>query len=268
MSTIDTNATLAMDRTHAAGLVAGTPLRVTDLAPAHAGETCTLLNLPEWARANTPYVVAETDTKSTVLDSDGEMLVEFTGGTTGYVSIERLTLASDDEAVPAPSVDGHLEDLLVATPIAHANAIRSKVAGLRNDLDAAHAERAALQPVIDGLTAQRDEARSATRSAVDHLERVRLAMIEEAENRDWCADFDRFLDRLDLAPRERTEEVSLTVTLTVQVTVEREITWTGDDAARDSAVEEAIDNLDADTLVSEFSQWRDEASIDSADEVR
>jgi hypothetical protein len=249
MSINTTNATLAMDRPHAASLVAGTPLRVIEQAPARAGEACTLLNLPEWARTNTAFTT-EDGTRSTVLDRDDEMLVEFLDGSTGYVRIERLTLASEQEPVTATLTPIDVEGALTA------------------QRDTARAEVASLRETVGNLITERDRATSATRFAEDHLERVRLALIAEGERRDWCGELDDFLLANDLAPRERTEEVTLTVTLTVQVTTVQEVTWTGGDTEREQAVEEVIDNLDADTLLRGFNQWRDTATVDSADEDR
>jgi hypothetical protein len=277
MSTISTNATLALSRSHAAALPAGTALRVTDASPAHAGEACTLLNLPSWARSNTA-ATTEDDSPSTVLDTDNEMLVEFANGNTGYVSIERLTLAGEQEQEVTPpefTQDAFLEEHLDTTPIAAANAIRRHVYGITNDLDnerrllaSSRNEVESIRETVRSLIEQRDAAQQQRADAVNHLERVRLSLISEGERRDWCSELDDFLARNDLEGRERTEQITVEVRLNITRTITLEVSYTGGDSEREDAVIAATEDLDADTLAGEFNQWGDYASIDGVDEVR
>jgi hypothetical protein len=68
-------------------------------------------------------------------------------------------------------------------------------------------------------TIARHERDSAVRELADFKQRVRARMIQEAEDRDWCEDFDRILDEFGLEPRTRNWRVTFEVTGTVEVTL-------------------------------------------------
>jgi hypothetical protein len=68
-------------------------------------------------------------------------------------------------------------------------------------------------------TIARHERDSAVRELADFKQRVRARMIQEAEDRDWCEDFDRILAEFGLEPRTRNWRVTFEIIGTVEVTL-------------------------------------------------
>jgi hypothetical protein len=65
----------------------------------------------------------------------------------------------------------------------------------------------------------RHRAVTAERELAEFKERVRERMIEEAERRDWCSEFDAILAEFGLRGRTRNWDVTLTITGSVTMTL-------------------------------------------------
>lgn len=66
--------------------------------------------------------------------------------------------------------------------------------------------------LIRDLTNERNELRNLR----DHLEGLGQALLEQAEDRDWCSEYDEFADEWNLPKRTRSYEVTVTLTVTAR----------------------------------------------------
>lgn len=71
---------------------------------------------------------------------------------------------------------------------------------------------------MDNLQTLRDELSSMR----DYIQRLGAALIEKANDHDWCSEYDDFADEWDLPRRSREYEVTMTVTVTAQSEEEAE----------------------------------------------
>jgi hypothetical protein len=95
-----------------------------------------------------------------------------------------------------------------------------------------------------------------------YKDRVREALIEEGERRDWCEELDEFLESLDLEPRSRSYDVSLTVSISVPVILS--VTASNDEEAADVAADDeyAIGEQVSSALRYEGSQYVTDVTVD------
>lgn len=133
--------------------------------------------------------------------------------------LHTLREVRDYRNVYAPYFDGTEP---VEITVSAAQAIASAVALKMNDE----------ARLIETLRCERDEAKA-------HIERINDRLIEEAEERGWCSEYDDFARELDLRPRRKEYLVRTVVTTEIDVRVEA--------SSPERAVEE-VNNMDSGTI--------------------
>lgn len=91
----------------------------------------------------------------------------------------------------------------------------------------------ALRERLESVMRRLAQAEERERLANEKIERIVEVAHREANERDWCSEFDEILDELGLPPREQTWEVEVVYTHRIKVTA------AGEDAAREAAWEVA-----------------------------
>jgi chromosome segregation ATPase len=96
----------------------------------------------------------------------------------------------------------------------------------------------------DALQARLDTVQETVKSLYSDAQIISDELLSEAESRDWCSEYDRFVDRvngrlsrIELQQRIRNYEVSMTATVTFRVQVEA----TDEDGALEYANDMSID---------------------------
>jgi hypothetical protein len=145
-----------------------------------------------------------------------------------------------------------IADLLATTPPEYARDLADAhvtVTRLEAELAAAKAEGEALQVQLNAqidayrrMTEERDQAVTLHRA---DIETISAALLEEAENRQWCDSYDEFVEDVNRSLNVALEvrEVEWEVVLKVEVTLTKVVTAKNEDAARESA-EEAVSAYD------------------------
>lgn len=126
-----------------------------------------------------------------------------------------------------------------------------------------------LQQQVERLTRERDQARESAQAYSADFAAVGEALMEEAIQRDWCSEYDEFVDRvnsqtkrLDLPIREQEYEVEVTVSGYIETTTTVTVTAYSQENA-DKMVAENMDNyIDADDVLTNASRSESFSNIE------